>query len=291
MAATPSGRGYWLVAADGGVFALGDARFRGSVAGVRIGDPVVGMASAGPGAYWVAEGTSQPSPFGPAVVDALSQIPGLVTAAVEDLNTGQVFTYRPGLALETASTVKVEILGTLLSEAQAAGRGLSSYEQSLAAPMIEVSDNNAATALFNHVGAAPAVQSWDRSVGLTGTTVVSPLWYFTTTTATDQLRVLDTFVDPNGILGDASRAYGLSLLSRVEPVQIFGVDYGIDPIALKAVKTGRLPDEGVYNAIGWVAGDGRDYLIAVYTQAMPSEAYGDEAMDDVSLAAWTTLRP
>jgi hypothetical protein len=32
MAATPGGRGYWLAAADGGVFTFGDAVFHGSVA-------------------------------------------------------------------------------------------------------------------------------------------------------------------------------------------------------------------------------------------------------------------
>jgi len=31
MAATPTGNGYWLVAADGGVFAFGDARYLGNV--------------------------------------------------------------------------------------------------------------------------------------------------------------------------------------------------------------------------------------------------------------------
>ncbi len=34
MASTPSGDGYWMVAADGGVFAFGDARFHGSIPGV-----------------------------------------------------------------------------------------------------------------------------------------------------------------------------------------------------------------------------------------------------------------
>ena len=29
-ASTPDGRGYWLVAADGGIFAFGDAGFYGS---------------------------------------------------------------------------------------------------------------------------------------------------------------------------------------------------------------------------------------------------------------------
>ena len=37
MAATPDGRGYWLVASDGGVFAFGDARFHGSLGAVRPG--------------------------------------------------------------------------------------------------------------------------------------------------------------------------------------------------------------------------------------------------------------
>lgn len=30
---TPQGKGYWLVGADGGVFAVGDAQFWGSAAG------------------------------------------------------------------------------------------------------------------------------------------------------------------------------------------------------------------------------------------------------------------
>src|SRR5437016_1937463 len=33
VAATPTGRGYWVAASDGGVFAFGDAKFEGSVAG------------------------------------------------------------------------------------------------------------------------------------------------------------------------------------------------------------------------------------------------------------------
>jgi hypothetical protein len=42
MAATADGGGYWLVGADGGVFAFGDARFHGSLAGTRLSGPVVG---------------------------------------------------------------------------------------------------------------------------------------------------------------------------------------------------------------------------------------------------------
>ena len=55
LAATPSGAGYWLVAADGGVFAFGDARFAGSTGALRLAQPIVGLApSAHPSAgYWL----------------------------------------------------------------------------------------------------------------------------------------------------------------------------------------------------------------------------------------------
>ena len=42
MAATADGHGYWLVAADGGIFAFGDAPFLGSMGGTSLNDPVVG---------------------------------------------------------------------------------------------------------------------------------------------------------------------------------------------------------------------------------------------------------
>ena len=45
MAATADGRGYWLVASDGGVFSFGDAQFHGSLGGTR-GAAVSGMSTA-----------------------------------------------------------------------------------------------------------------------------------------------------------------------------------------------------------------------------------------------------
>jgi NADH dehydrogenase FAD-containing subunit len=54
MAATPDGKGYWLVASDGGIFAFGDAGFYGSMGGRPLVRPVVGMAAPfGGGGYWL----------------------------------------------------------------------------------------------------------------------------------------------------------------------------------------------------------------------------------------------
>ncbi len=45
MAATPTGRGYWLVASDGGTFAFGDAAYFGSAGALHLNRPIVGTAA------------------------------------------------------------------------------------------------------------------------------------------------------------------------------------------------------------------------------------------------------
>ncbi|HTU39475.1 MAG TPA: hypothetical protein VMF35_15860, partial [Acidimicrobiales bacterium] len=45
MAGTPDGGGYWLVAADGGIFTYGDAQFYGSTGSIHLNKPIVGMSS------------------------------------------------------------------------------------------------------------------------------------------------------------------------------------------------------------------------------------------------------
>ena len=54
MAATPDGNGYWLVAADGGVFSFGAAGFHGSTGAIHLNQPIVGMAATPDGnGYWL----------------------------------------------------------------------------------------------------------------------------------------------------------------------------------------------------------------------------------------------
>jgi len=54
MATTPDGDGYWIVASDGGVFAYGSAGFYGSLGGVTLNAPVVGITACPDGrGYWL----------------------------------------------------------------------------------------------------------------------------------------------------------------------------------------------------------------------------------------------
>jgi Beta-lactamase enzyme family len=236
MSATADGGGYWFVASDGGIFTFGDAPFLGSAAGQARPIGVIGMARSGNG-YWIVQG-APPSPFTPALTQYLAALPETITAAVENLNTGQVFLYNPGPQIAMQSTSKVMILGTMLSEDQAQGRGPNIVEQSLAAPMIQISDNNASQAIFDMIGGAPAIQAWVNSIGMTATVIYND-WWESITTPSDQLTELNVYVTPNPHLNDALRAYALSLLGTVRPDQIFG----ICPCQVTAGKTGRL-DQG-----------------------------------------------
>lgn len=67
LAATPGGRGYWAVAADGGVFAYGNARFHGSAAPYDLAKPIVGIAPTKSGrGYWLAASDGGVFAFGDA---------------------------------------------------------------------------------------------------------------------------------------------------------------------------------------------------------------------------------
>jgi hypothetical protein len=54
MASTPTGKGYWVAAADGGVFTFGDAQYFNSMGGTALYAPIVGMAATPDGlGYWL----------------------------------------------------------------------------------------------------------------------------------------------------------------------------------------------------------------------------------------------
>jgi Tol biopolymer transport system component len=60
--------GYWLVAADGGIFAYGAAPFAGSTGAVKLAQPIVGMASSPTGrGYWLVASDGGVFTFGDAV--------------------------------------------------------------------------------------------------------------------------------------------------------------------------------------------------------------------------------
>jgi|GEM_PF-1156207 len=91
MVPTPDGAGYFMVAADGGVFAFGDARFAGSCPGIGgcSGAAVAVMPDATGGGYWLVTATGNVYAFGDArYLGAPSPRPVPVTAAVRTPDGG-----------------------------------------------------------------------------------------------------------------------------------------------------------------------------------------------------------
>jgi beta-lactamase class A len=230
-------------------------------------------------------------PFGPGLRAWLATRSDQVGAAVEDLRTGKTFVYHPGFRFQTASIVKVDILETLLRQRQNNG-GLSASEHAIAQGMIENSDNNDATALWNDVGGAAAVAAYDVAAGLKDTTP-NFAWGLTETTAPDQVKLLDQLVTPDGLLTRASQNYALYLMSHVESDQAWGISGGVPAGAEIAIKNGWLPFGAGWhvNSIGRVKGDGRHYLIAVLTDDNGSEAYGIDTIEHVAGTIWNALAP
>jgi hypothetical protein len=132
-----------------------------------------------------------------AVARYLARRSGQVTVALHDALTGHTWLLNPRAVQDTASIVKVQIMGTALQQAEAAGEQLPGAEEALMPSMIENSDNQSATSLLQAVGGPGALALFDRSAGLDRTVPSTlalipgtpwPGWGLTTTTALDQVR-------------------------------------------------------------------------------------------------------
>ncbi len=247
---------------------------------------------------------SQLDPFGPATASYLSTRAGTVLAAVYDVGTGQTWRLGQGPPQDEASVVKLDVLETLLAERSSDHIGLSASDQLLTQQMIEDSDNDAATSLWYEVGGATRIRSFNTAAGLTDTSPSScvncpgfpwPGWGLTTTTAADQLVLLRNLIEPSSLLASADRSYALSLMESVTPSQRWGVSGGVPQQVTVALKNGWLPLNGSgtdwqINSVGWVSGQGRDYLMAVLTTGNPTEQYGIDTIDQVASIVWDQMK-
>lgn len=227
---------------------------------------------------------------------------GTVAVEVDDLKTGETWTLGSSTPQDEASIVKVDILEKLL--AQSGGEAIPTSEDALAKSMIEESDNDAATDLWNIDGSGPGIAAFNAAIGLKSTQMSScltcpdfpwPGWGLSTTTPADQIALLKAIVLPNSHLNDGQREAALNLMQNVTPSERWGVTSGVSPQATVALKNGWLPlddsdTDWQINSIGWVTGDGRDYLFAALTNGNPSEDYGITTIDQISADVWTALQ-
>jgi hypothetical protein len=223
------------------------------------------------------------------LADALRGTAGHLSVAVLDTATGATASYGDDVFV-TASIVKVDILAALLRQSDGA---LTAAQRTAAALMIENSDNDAATELFEAVGGADGLDEANAAFGLTATTAgTDGYWGLTATTAADQLRLLQVVFGTDDTLGAASRSYLQGLMGRIAVDQDWGVsaaDDGGDP----RLKNGWLPrtESGawVINSIGRVVHDGRQVLVAVLSDGSATEQDGIDLVESAASAAVDSL--
>jgi hypothetical protein len=265
----------------------------GSPISEPTGQPTAGAPSAAPAAV------GQADPFSAAVTGYLAGRAGTVAAALYDVTTGQTWTLGPGSPQATGSLVKVDILQALLARSPS---GLTAADRARARSMIENNNNTPATTLWNQVGRAVGLRSYNASVGLQQTTPSSclvcagfgwPGWGLTTTTPADQLLLLRALINGQ-LLSPAGRGYALSLMENVEPDQRWGVSAGVPPGVRVALKSAWVPltpadTDWQINSEGWISGDGRDYLVAILTTGNPDQRYGIDTINTVSAMLWPAM--
>ena len=223
-----------------------------------------------------------------------------VSVAVENLGTGAAASYNVSDKYVTASIVKLDILCTLLYQAQLSGHSPSRSEVSLTTTMIENSDNEAAQRLFDDVGGAPAITAANKVFGLTDTAIEENAvdeagysWGDTTTTAADQLQLLRQVFTTSSVLNASNRGYIKSLMSEVESDQRWGVSAAADDPSASGsdymLKNGWLPRRTTnlweINSIGEVQHGGQQYLVAVLSSGNKTMDSGISVVQQLARAA------
>ncbi|EWM16265.1 OmpA/MotB protein [Kutzneria sp. 744] len=216
---------------------------------------------------------------------------GDFSVAVLNQDTGVTSVFNPDETYATASIVKADILAVLLYQSQQQGTPLTDDEDTAATKMIEASDNDSATTLWDDVGSAAGMSTANAAFGLRDTTPgADDYWGLTTTNVADQLTVMNVLTSPRSVLDDASRKYAAGLMHEIEPDQVWGVSEAADPGTTPALKNGWLPidsdnDLWAVNSIGQVSHGGHSYLVAYLSSSQPDEQTGIDQASAVCKAA------
>jgi beta-lactamase class A len=217
---------------------------------------------------------------------------GSVSVAVFDSVARRMTVLHRRDRMVTASIVKVDILQTLLH--QYAGQ-LPEALRDQAQRMIEISDNDAASDLWNRVGGSSGVRRYNSRLGLRQTRPHDGgQWGLTRTSAADQVTLVRTLLRRTPLLSPASQQFARHLMRHTAREQRWGVSAGPSAQAVVGLKDGWLPvaaddDRWAINSIGWVRDGRRKYEIAILTAHQPSEDYGIDTVEGLSRIVWAHM--
>jgi len=221
------------------------------------------------------------------ITAALATRRGTVAVGLYDRETNTTCTLRATTAYDSASTVKVTVLATLLWDAKKHNRYLTSRETTLATAMITKSDNDATSTLWRQLGLTK-IKGFLTAAGMTQTKPgANNYWGLTQETVTDEQKLLKLVTAKNSVLSDNSRAYILKLMNQVISSQRWGTPYGAPSTVTVHVKNGwlqRSTHGWRVHSLGTFNGGGHDYMMSVLTQDNSTMSYGITTIQGVAKA-------
>ncbi|WP_405972186.1 class A beta-lactamase-related serine hydrolase [Streptomyces sp. NBC_00988] len=221
------------------------------------------------------------------ITAALATRKGTVAVGLYDRTTKTTCTLRATSAYDSASTVKVTVLATLLWDAKKHNRTLTTRESTLAKSMITKSDNTATSTLWKQLGLTK-IKGFLSAAGMTQTKPgANNYWGLTQETVTDEQKLLKLVTAKNTVLSDNSRAYILKLMNQVISSQRWGTPYGAPSTVTVHVKNGwlqRSTHGWRVHSLGTFNGGGHDYMMSVLTQDNSTMSYGITTIQGVAKA-------
>lgn len=221
------------------------------------------------------------------ITAAMANRKGTIAVGLYDRSTKTTCTLRSTTHYDSASTVKVTVLATLLWDAKKHNRYLTTTEQSLATAMITKSDNDATTKLWKQLGMT-RIKGFLTAAGMTQTTPgADGYWGLTQIDVHDEQRLLTLITATNTVLSDNSRAYIQKLMGQVVSSQRWGTPYGVPSGVSVHVKNGwlsRSTHGWRVHSLGTFKGGGHDYMMTVLTHDNSTMDYGISTIQGIAKA-------
>jgi beta-lactamase class A len=245
--------------------------------------------------------------------DVDQHLDGVMGVAIEDLTTGEQFVLHENEVFAQASSIKIAVLAELYLQAQEGKLKLTDLYtvqasdlvpdsdimggltpgvtritlRDLATMMVAVSDNSATNVLIDRVG-MESVNGMLESLGLAHTRLRRKMMDLD---AAKQGR--ENISTPREMTTLLEAIYRGKLLNKESTADFFKMlstnkDSWIPRDLPADVKIANKPGslEGVRNDSGIVFVEGRPYVICVMTAFLSNERDGEQAISQVSLAAW-----
>jgi hypothetical protein len=244
----------------------GPHRFRGPATSPYVGAGVAPSGYPGSGAIAAATGY-------------LDRRAGYTSFAVID-SEGRMSGEHLHRTFVSASVVKAMLLVAYLRKLAAEHRGLDTGSRSLLYPMIHVSDNNAATAVWERDG-DPRLRALARVAGMTDFSIEG-IWANAQISAADQARY---FFEMESLIPAQFRHYANHLLSHIAGYESWGIPALARPRGWTVFFKGGWRGTGRGQLVHQIARLQRPHermVIAVMTDGDPTMGYGIDTIQGIT---------